>query len=188
MIRRLHVCVIMLTAYGYYLPVRAHGSLPDGLTEYEIKAGFLYNFTKFVEWPSEAFANAGDPIILGIVGANPFDKLLTTAARGKTVNGREVLIKQLREDGDLKSCHILFVSSSEKKHTAQILEKLAGANVLTVGEGDGFIASGGMIAFVLESNKIRLVINLERASEARLKISAKVIQVARLAGRESRAN
>jgi len=182
------VCVTMLAACVYYLPARAEVSLPDGLTEYEIKAGFLYNFTKFVEWPSEAFANASAPIIVGIVGANPFGKLLTTAARGTTVNGREVLIKQLREDEDLKGCHILFVSSSERKHTAQILEKLAGANVLTVGEGDGFIAAGGMIAFVEESNKIRLVINLERASAARLRISAKVIQVARLAGREPRAN
>ena len=133
------------------------------------------------------FPNGSAPIVLGIVGANPFGRLLTDAAAGKTVNGRAVLIKHFREDEDLKSCQIVFVSSSEKKRAAQILEKLGRANVLTVGEGDAFIEAGGMIAFVVEGNKVRLVMNLEAASEARLKISAKVIAVARRAGREPRA-
>jgi hypothetical protein len=169
------------------LPASPEVAQTEGLTEYEIKAGFLYNFTKFVEWPPEDFPNGSAPIVLGIVGANPFGSLLTDAAAGKTVNGRAVLIKHFRADEDLKSCQIVFVSSSEKKRAEQILEKLGGANVLTVGEGDDFIEAGGMIAFVVEGNRVRLVMNLEAASEARLKISAKVIAVARLAAREPRA-
>jgi hypothetical protein len=157
----------------------------DGLTESDIKAGYLFNFTKFVEWPSEAFANASAPIVVGIVGANPFGKVLADATAGKTVNGRAVVSKQFQEEGDLRSCQILFVSPSEKGRRAEILGRLKGANVLTVGEGDGFTQAGGMIAFVVEGNKVRLLINLEAASEARLKISAKVIAVARLVGRQS---
>jgi YfiR/HmsC-like len=186
LIRRLQPWLVVLAACAC-LPASAEVAHSEGLTESEIKAGFLYNFTKFVEWPSEVFTNASTPIVLGIVGANPFGRLLTDAAAGKTVNGRGVLIKHFREDEDLKSCQIVFVSSLEKKRAAQIVEKLGRANVLTVGEGDAFIEAGGMIAFVVEGNKVRLVMNLEAASEARLKISAKVIAVALRAGREPRA-
>jgi hypothetical protein len=186
LIRRLQPWLAVLAACAC-LPSSPEVARSEELTEYEIKAGFLYNFTKFVEWPSEVFHDASAPIVLGIVGANPFGTLLTDAAAGKTVNGRAVLIKHFREDEDLQSCQIAFVSSLEKKRAAQILEKLGRANVLTVGEGDTFIAAGGMIAFVVEGNKVRLVMNLEAASEARLKISAKVIAVARLAGHEARA-
>jgi hypothetical protein len=176
------MAMLMVCAVMQYGPVTAQSA---ELTESEIKAGFLYNFTKFVEWPQDAFADARAPIVLGIVGANPFGTLLVGAA-GKTVNGRAVLVKQFKEDEDLRGCQILFVSSSEKRHTAQILEKVKGARVLTVGEGPGFTQAGGMIAFVVEGNKVRLMIDLDATSEAGLKISAKVIAVARLVGREAR--
>jgi hypothetical protein len=157
---------------------------PDRLTESEIKAGFLYNFTKFVEWPTETFANPTAPFVVGVIGANPFGDLLTGAAAGKTVDGRAVLIKQFSHEENFAGCQILFVSSSETKRTAQILEKLNGASVLSVGEGDAFTQAGGMIAFIIEGNKVRLAINLEAAVAARIKISAKVIAVARLVGRQ----
>jgi hypothetical protein len=156
-----------------------------GLTEYEIKAGFLFNFTKFVEWPEGAFVDSGAPIILGILGENPFGELLTTAVAGKAVNGRAVLVKQFKEGQDLRGCQVLFVAAADKKHMAQTLGKLKGSKVLTVGEGTGFTQSGGMIAFLVEGNKVRLEIDLEAASEAHLKISAKVIAVAHLVAREA---
>jgi hypothetical protein len=160
------------------------GTLPEAqsqpLSEYEIKAGFLFNFTKFVEWPPDAFADPSVPIVLGIVGDNPVTDLLTETAAGKTVNGRAVLVRRFKEGQDLRSCHILFVSSSEGKHVPQILESVKGSRVLTVGETNGFAESGGMINFFVEGNKVRLEINLEAAARARLKISAKVIAVARL--------
>jgi hypothetical protein len=159
------------------------------LTEYEIKAGFLFNFTKFVEWPADAFADSRTPLVLGVVGENPFGNLLIEAAAGKTVNGRQVLVREFKEDQDLRRCHVLFISSTDKKRVAYILGKLKGSSVLTVGEGSGFTQSGGMIAYLVEGNKVRLQIDLQAAAEAHLKISAKVIAVAQLvnhgdAGRE----
>src|ERR1039457_6247393 len=96
----------------------------QGLTEYEIKAGFLFNFTKFVEWPTGTFANSSAPIILGVVGENPFGNLLTEAAAGKAGNGRAVLVRQVMEGQDLRSCEILFVASTDKRHTAQTLARI----------------------------------------------------------------
>src|ERR1700733_7667334 len=119
---------IVVLATCACLPGSSVVAQPDRLTESEIKAGFLYNFTKFVEWPTETFANPRAPFVLGVVGANPFGDLLTDAAAGKTVDGRAVLVKQFSHEEDLSACQILFVSSSEKNRTAQILERLKGAS------------------------------------------------------------
>jgi YfiR/HmsC-like len=150
------------------------------LSESQIKAGFLFNFTKFVEWPSEAFADSGVPIVLGIVGDNPVTELLIETAAGKTVNGRAVIVQRFKEGQDPRTCHILFISASQEKHVPQILERTKGSPILTVSETSGFAQSGGMIDFVVEGNKIRLEINLDAAARSQLKISAKVIAVARL--------
>ena len=177
---------LILLAVCAFLSGRPLAAQSQGLTEYEIKAGFLFNFTKFVEWPSGAFVNSNAPIILGIVGENPFGSLLREAAAGKAINGRAVLVRQFKEGEDLRSCQILFIASTDKKQLTQTLEKLKGSMVLTVGEGSVFTRSGGMIAFVVEGNKVRLEIDLEAVSEANLKISAKVIAVARLVTRQAR--
>ena len=161
------------------LTLPAAGQAP-ALTENEIKAGFLFNFTKFVEWPTDAFSDANSPIILGIVGEDPFGDLLVQAVAGKSVNGRAVLLKHFKEEQPLRACNILFVSGSEEKHLARILEKLKGSSILTVGETDGFAQAGGIINFTIEGNRVRLEINLDAATRTRLKISAKVIAVARL--------
>ena len=150
------------------------------LTENQIKAGFLFNFTKFVEWPADVFPDATSPIVLAIVGEDSFGDLLTQATAGKTVNGRTVLVKRFKDEQTLQACNILFVGALEEKHIARILERLKGSSVLTVGETAGFAQSGGVINFVVEANRVRLEINLDAALRARLKISAKVIAVARL--------
>jgi hypothetical protein len=154
------------------------------LTEDQIKAGFLFNFTKFVEWPPDAFVDSNDPIVVGIISENAVSKLLSEVAVSKSVNGRAVVVKRFKEGQDLRGCHILFVSSTEEKHVTQILEGLKGSSVLTVGEVAGFIQSGGMINFFVEGNKVRLEINLDASARGRLKISAKVIAVARLVAGE----
>jgi hypothetical protein len=152
----------------------------QALSESQIKAGFVFNFTKFVEWPSDAFADPESPIVLGVLGDNPITDLLIETAAGKTVNGRPVTIRRFKEGQDLRICHILFVSSSEQKRALLILEKVKAMPVLTVSETSGFAQAGGMIDFLVEGNKVRLEINLDAAARARLKISAKVIAVARL--------
>jgi YfiR/HmsC-like len=155
------------------------------LSEYEIKAGFLFNFAKFVDWPPDAFADLNAPIVMGIVGDNPVIELLTETAVGKTVKGRAVVVRRLKEGQDLRGCHILFVSLSEGKHIPQILESLKGSRALTVGETSGFTQSGGMINFFVEGSRVRLEINLDAATRARVRISAKVIAVARLVTEDS---
>jgi hypothetical protein len=149
------------------------------LSESQIKAGFVFNFTKFVEWPTDAFVDSGSPIVLGVVGESPITDLLIETSAGKTVDGRAVTIRRVKEGQDPRTCHILFVSSSEQKRALLILQKLKGSPVLTVSETTGFAQAGGMINFFVEGNKVRLEINLDAAAKARLKISAKVIAVAR---------
>jgi hypothetical protein len=156
------------------------GAEGPALTENQIKAGFLFNFTRFVDWPADAFTAAESPIVLGIVGEDSFGDLLTQAAAGKTVNGRTVLVQRFKEEQNIRACNILFVSASEEKLMARIFERLSGSSVLTVGETRGFAQSGGIINFVIEDNRVRLEINLGAAARARVKISAKVIGVARI--------
>jgi YfiR/HmsC-like len=159
----------------------------ERLSENQIKAGFLFNFTKFVDWPPDAFHDPSVPIELGVVGDTPITDLVLEAAASKIVNGRAVTVKKVKEGQDLRGLHILFVSSAEEKHVTQILERIKGSSVLTVGEADGFAQSGGVINFFVEGNKVRLEINLEAAARSRLKISAKVIAVARLVRGDSAA-
>jgi hypothetical protein len=156
------------------------GAQTPALTENQIKAGFLLNFAKFVEWPADAFADPTSPLVLGIVGGDLIGDLLLQAASGKTVNGRAVVLKRFKDDQNLTGCNILFVGASEEKRISQILEKLKGSSVLTVGESDGFAQVGGVINFFIDHNKVRLEINLDAATRARLRISAKVIAVGRL--------
>lgn len=165
------------------LPVKAQS---EPFSEYQVKAAYLYTFTKFVEWPPEVFSDSSAPIVLGIVGQDPFGSMLTEIAAGKTVNGRKVIVKSFKEGQDLRRCHILFVSSSEKKHLPQILGDLKGSSVLTVGEMEGYAQSGGMIGFVLEKNRVKLEINLEASTRARLKMSAKMLAVARIVAEDQR--
>jgi len=147
-------------------------------TEYQIKAAFLYNFAKFVEWPPQAFADAQSPIVIGVLGKNVFDDNLEKIIHGKTVNNRPFLFKELHTATEATNCHILFISVSEKEKLPKILESLRGTSVLTVSESDQFIASGGMINFVIEDQKVHFQINDKAAKKAGLKISSKLLSLA----------
>jgi hypothetical protein len=149
-------------------------------SEYEVKAAFLFHFAKFVEWPPDAFANPQSPIVLGILGDDPFGALLTEMIVGKTVNGRGLQVHYFRRGENFRDCHILFISSSEKKSLPLILGNLGGLSVLTVSEMEGFAASGGMIHLFLEQNKVRFEVNPETAMRSRLKISSKLLALARI--------
>jgi hypothetical protein len=155
---------------------RAQESQP---TEYQIKAAFLFNFAKFVEWPPAAFAEATSPMIIGILGDNPFGEDLEKTVSNKTVNNRPITIKkEFRSLADATNCHMLFISTSEKQRLPEIFKALRGASVLTVGETDRFTETGGMINFVLEGNKTRFQINEATAKSAGLKISSKLLSLA----------
>jgi len=158
------------------------GSLADAQedsqpTEYQIKAAFIFNFAKFVEWPAAAFAKASSPIVVGVLGENPFRDALEKTIKNKTVDEHPVIIREFRAATDATNCHILFISGSEKGRLPQILKQLNGRNVLTVGEMPGFTGEGGMINFVLDGTKIRFQINNDAANSAGLKISSKLLKL-----------
>lgn len=156
--------------------VNAESSQPSG---YQIKAAFLYNFVNFIEWPSGAFSDKTSPIILGVLGEDPFGIFLKPA-EGKTVKGRKLIIKRFEAFEDFELCHILFISSSEKENMKHILAKLNRFGVLTVGDTQGFTQSGGIINFIRVENKIRFEINLDAAKAGDLEISSKLLNVARI--------
>jgi len=147
-------------------------------TEYQVKALFLMNFTKYVEWPATAFATNNTPFTIGVYGENNFGDNLRNAVAGKKVGSRSIVIRQVDGTNDMAQCQILFISGSEKKNTGDILDMLKVSPVLTVGETEQFTGQGGIINFVKKDGKVRLEINLQAAQQANLQISSKLLSVA----------
>ena len=148
--------------------------------EYHVKAAFLYNFAKFVEWPEEAFRGPNDPITIGILGKDPFGSYLDRTIKNKTVKGRNLVVKRFEKANDLQACHILFISASEQKRLSQVLNKLNNWNVLTVSDIESFSRVGGMVNLIREGNKVRFEINVDAAKRAGLKISSHVLKLANI--------
>jgi hypothetical protein len=147
-------------------------------TEYEIKAAFLYNFAKFVQWPKQAMAAPKSPITIGVLGDNVFHGDLEKTIHGKKINDHPLLFKEFHSVGDVTNCQILFISPSEENHLPKILDGLHGMSILTVGQTDDFVEAGGMINFVIEDNRVHFQINNEAAKKAGLTISSKLLSLA----------
>ena len=147
-------------------------------TEYQVKAAWLLNFARFIDWPPETLGSNNAPMVIGVLGADPFGADLENTLRDVAVYNRKFLVQRNPSEAEARRCHILFLSSSERKRHREILEKLQGAPVLTVGETEEFIAQGGMINFVRKDNTVRFAVNLDAAGPAGLKISAKMLKVA----------
>jgi YfiR/HmsC-like len=150
----------------------------SGPTEYQIKAAFLYNFAKFVKWPSQAFASPTSPIVIGVLGKNVFGDDLEDTIRNKTINNHPFEFKEFRSVQAATNCQILFISPSEKNQLPNILKGLLGTSVLTVGETDHFTEAGGMINFVIENDEVHFQINDKAAKKAGLEISSKLLSLA----------
>jgi hypothetical protein len=148
-------------------------------TEYQLKAAFIYHFAQFVNWPPSTFPDATSPFVIGVLGENPFGPSLAQAIQGKNLNEHPVVVKELRALTEATNhLQILFISSSETRRLPEIFAALRDSNVLTIGETDRFLESGGMINFVREGTKIRFQINEEAAKNAGLKISSKLLSLA----------
>ncbi len=161
-------------------PTRTAGQ--EALTEYQIKAAYLFNFLKFVEWPGESFADPLAPMVIGVVGEDPFGDALPQVVTGKTVQGRDLVIRTYHGGEDLRSAHILFISSSERKKIPAILSSLRGTNVLTVADTDGFLDAGGMIQFLNENGRVRFAISVDATNRTKLKMSSKLLSLAKIVG------
>ncbi len=149
-------------------------------SEYQIKAAFLYNFAKFVEWPPETSGGADDPMAICIVGKDPFGNILDELIKNKDISRRRLVVRRMNQGQSARDCQVAFISSSEKPHMRAILEGLKGESVLTVGDMEGFAVLGGMINFTMEQSRVRFEINVEAAERAGLKISSKLLNLAKI--------
>lgn len=181
----LMVCAVLLSGSGTAWAAAAG-------QEYPVKAAFLYNFMRFVDWPKERMEPEDGPLVIGVIGKDPFGKALDVLTR-ETVRGRAIKIRRFASMGvvtpdeeghhpelsDIKTCHLLFVATSEKAYQKRLLPALTEAAVLTVGETEGFLQAGGMINFVTQGTKSRFEIHLNHVRQARLEVRAKLLRLAK---------
>jgi hypothetical protein len=165
----------VLVCVAYSAMTAAQSGAP---TEYQVKAAFLFNFTKFVEWPATAFADPRAPIVLGVLGEDPFGRSLNLIVDGQFVRGRGITIRNYHFGDDLRGCQVLYVSASEQARTAQILGGLQRASMLTVSDMPNFAGEGGVVQFYMEEDRVRFVVNVDAAARANLRVSAKLLAVA----------
>jgi len=150
--------------------------------ENDLKAVFLFNFTQFVQWPADAFADVSDPFVIGILGDDPFGSTLKEVVAKETVGKHKIVVRHYQDVRDIANCQMLFISPSESLRLNHIFEHLRGRSILSVGETESFLAHGGMIRFLLVGNKLHLQINLETAKAAHLTISSQLLRQAEVLG------
>ncbi len=149
-------------------------------SEYKIKAAFVCKFVSYVEWPAQAFAQPDSPIVIGVMATDAVVDELTRTAAGLSVDGRSLVVRRLRRGEPLTDAHLLYIASSEEGRLADALATLKGQPVLVVTESSHAAASGSMINFVVVDDKVRFDIAPQAAELSRLRISARLLGVARL--------
>jgi YfiR/HmsC-like len=169
--------VFFSAAYNFPTPLPAQSRPPS---EYELKAAFLFNFAKFIDWPESSFASEQSPFSICILGSDPFGSALDRTLQGKVVGNRPVTLTRITQIAQTRQCQVVFVSSSESRRLPEIVDRLQSASVLLVGESDGFAEAGGAIQFTLEDNRVRFTINTDVADRAGLKFSSKLLALAKI--------
>jgi hypothetical protein len=176
-IRRISSFVI---ACWFFLSPAIALSLNEETAEYPVKLAFLFNFTKFVEWPPDSYRDPGAPLAICIVGSDPFSPDLEEELRTRKVGNHPVEVNRLRPNDTLSVCHIVFVPVTEKDRAARIVKSLKGSSALTVGETEGFALQGGIINLTVEYNTLHFEVNPLAAARAGLKISSKLLSMAKI--------
>jgi hypothetical protein len=179
------LCVLLLVAIGWFAGMPAF-SAEEPLSEPQVKAAFLVNFPKYVDWPAGAFAATNSPVVLAVVGESKVAGEIRKVIAGRTVNGREIVLKRLASGQESGVCHILFISAAEQQRSPNLLARLKDTNILTVGESDDFLERGGIINLARRDQKIALEVNLTAAGNARIQISSKLLKVASVVKGKSR--
>lgn len=157
----------------------AHSNAQDTKRgEYEVKAAFIYNFLKFIEWPDKVFTDNPFTMNLCIVGENPFGNAINSY-QGDKVSNRTIAIKKSESLQDIRNCHVVFISRSEKDRIQQIMKALRGSNILSIGDTDTFEKQGVIINFSIVENKVRFNINVNAARQSGLRISSKLLKLSR---------
>jgi hypothetical protein len=170
---------IFLFASALLISVGPEASAQTAISrEYEVKAVFLFNFAQFVDWPPEASAGPQAPLIIGVLGDDPFDGYLDDTVRGEKLNNRPFVVQRFRRVEDIDGCQVLFIGHTSPSELEHIMAALKGRSILTVGDTEGFAEDGGIIRFVTEKNRIRFRINVDAAEAAHLVISSKLLRLA----------
>ncbi len=146
--------------------------------EYQVKAVFLFNFAQFVDWPAKAFAGDKAPLVIGVLGTDPFGAYLDGLVQGEKIGEHPIVVRRFAEGDKLAECHILFLSAALAGHMDRVIAPLKARGILTVGDTDNFSRAGGMIRFITEKGKIRLRIDVAAAQDAGLTISSKLLRSA----------
>ena len=159
------------------------GALPsrtaaaDATLEYKVKAVFVLNAARFVTWPAGAFSSADSPVVIGVLGENPFGSLLAEVVAGETVKGRQIVVRRVATG---EACHILFVSRSEQDRLPRVLDSAARSGALTISEIEGFAHSGGMVGLVVQNENVRFEVNPAAAARAKINLDARLLRLAKL--------
>jgi hypothetical protein len=189
---KIYILIVVMALALFAVPqTRAADSA--SIREYQVKAAFLYNFIMFVDWPNEKMGSNNEPIIIGIIGKDPFENAFDPV-KDKQAKDRKVIIKrfkgleELKKSGEaafnqeieaIRKCHLLFICSSEEKVAKEITDLVKDNNILTVGDMPKFLETGGgIINFVLEEQKVRFEINGTAAKEAKLQIRSQLLRLA----------
>jgi len=152
----------------------------EGAGEYKVKAAFIYNFARFVDWPDTAFSSADAPFVVAVVGKDPFEGILEQLVAGKQVGARRIVVKHFDSADQIGPCQILFVPMSEDDSLSGIIQKVQNSPVLTIGESEDFDSSGGCFRFFTDDNRMRFEINQDAAEQAGLRVSSKLLKLAKL--------
>ena len=171
--------LVALTVLGGMAP--AASAQPATPAEYQVKAAFLFKLTQFVEWPARAFRDGDSPLVIGILGEDPFGAYLDELVKGEKLGSRPLVVRRFNRVEDITDCQILFISRSETATLEKSLAQLKGRSVLTVGDADTFTQQGGMVRFSIENGKVRLkisVANIEADKASGLKPSSTILSPA----------
>ena len=169
--------LLMVTQFAWAFADPDVDSSGPGGDDYVREARFLFSFAKFTEWPNRKFTQPDSPLVIGIVGNDPFGDLITEAVADQRYNDRTVIVRHVEEVGEWRKCHILFISRSETGRLGYILNQVKGDNVLTVGESDKFISDGGIINFVMVGGGLKFEISNKAAKHASLKIDSRLLML-----------
>ncbi|HEY0669903.1 MAG TPA: YfiR family protein [Sphingobacteriaceae bacterium] len=171
----LFLVLLSATEIGMISPVQKES--PNAA---QVKAVFLFNFAQFVEWPDQTFPAAKAPLIIGVLGKDPFKSYLDETILGESINGHPLIIHRYNKLQDIKNCHILYINLYQPDQLEDVLAALKGRRILTVSDAPKFAQSGGIIQFVTVNNKIRMRINQENAQASELTISSKLLRLAEI--------
>ncbi len=172
-------CTVALSVVMTLGSCVAAATVGEPIDEYKVKAAFLYNFAKFVQWPAEAFQSSSEPFAICVLGQDPFGRSLDDAVAGKMIEGRAFVIRRIPGlKQKVTGCHLLFISSAENKHSPPILADVTALGTLTIGESDASAADGVIINFKLDGGKVRFEINVGAAEREKLRISSRLLSLA----------